>query len=472
VASVVLGWALFGFGASALGAAPGEWPMVQGGPSHPGDGGPSTVAPPLTESWRVSDGTSGRLSSAVVGDGVAVAVGVRRVIAFDSVAGEVSWAVSREAGALDPAALDRSDGGSGVAVVVEGSDPATSAVRALALDDGSEVWRTELGAVSRGGPTVSGDQVFVSTVTGQVRSFDAASGAAGWTSELGGRVLGAPTVDGDHVFVVAEDVAAGSATLYALDEASGSTAWSVPRTEGARASGLTVAGGSVFVGFGDRTVCAFDAATGRLTWRTPVRFVFSPTSLPAVADGRLYIADRIGSLYALDAATGEQLWDYQFPSQALIGSPLAAGSVVYLGQQDGTLAAVDVASGDLVWRMTFAGGWVGSLAPAGDLLLVPAGRSQTAAPSPSGTPSASPSAAPTSGGPGGIHALAHDPMGTLDSVPSPTRLRPVEAGLNFVVAFVVLVAGTWVLFGLILRPRGERVLPWRRGAASEEEGEG
>ena len=357
-------------------------------------------------------------------------------------------------------------------MVVEGADPATSAVRGLALDDGTELWRTELGAVSRGGPTVAGDQLFVSTITGQVRSFDVATGAAGWTSELGGRVLGAPAVDGDLVFAVSEDLGAGSATLFALDRTTGSTAWSVPRPEGARASGLTVAGGTVFAAFGDRTVCAFEAATGSLVWSTPVRFVFSPQSLPAVAGGRLYIADRIGSLYALDAATGDQVWDYQFPSQALIGSPLVAGSVVYLGQQDGTLAAVDVASGELVWHTTFAGGWVGSLAPAGDLLLVPAGRSQPVAATPSGTPSATPSGgASTSGGPGGIHALAHDPNGTLESVPSPTHLRPVEAGLNFVLAFVAILAGAWVLFGLILRPRGRRALPWRRGGISDGEGE-
>jgi outer membrane protein assembly factor BamB len=354
-------------------------------------------------------------------------------------------------------------------VVVEGSDPATSALRALSLEDGSELWRTDLGAVTRGGPTVAGDQVFVSTITGQVRSFDAATGAEGWTSDLGGRVLGAPAVDGDLVFAVSEDLGQGSANLLALDRITGSTAWSVPRTEGARASGVTVAGGRVFVGFGDRTVCAFDAATGSLVWSTPVRFVFSSQSLPAVAGGVLYIADRIGSLYALDTSTGDQRWDYQFPSQALIGSPLVAGSVVYLGQQDGTLAALDVTSGDLVWRTTFGGGWIGSLAPAGDLLLIPGGRSALLA-SASGTPSPTPSGATSTGGPGGIHALAHDPDGSLESVPSPTRLRPVEAGLNFALAFVAVLAGIWVIFGLVLRPRGARPLPWRRRRSTDGAG--
>jgi outer membrane protein assembly factor BamB len=463
----------FGVGAGAFGATVGDWPMVQGGPAHPGDGGPAAVAPPLTEAWRVSDGASGRLSAAVVGAGVAVAVGVRRVIAFDPVAGQVTWAVPREAGALDPAAIAGSQTGSGLVVVVEGADPATSAVRALAVDDGFEVWRTELGAVSRGGPTVDGDQVVVSTVTGEVRSFDVATGAAGWTSELGGRVLTAPAVAGELVYAVSEDLGAGSATLHAVDRASGKTAWSVSRAQGARVSGLTVADGKVFVGFGDRTVCAFDAATGSLAWSTPVRFVFSPLSMPAVADGLLFIADRIGSLYALDAATGKQRWDYQFPSQALLGSPLVAETVVYLGQQDGTLAAVDIASGDLVWERTFAGGWVGPLTPARDLLLVPAGRPLplTASPSASPIPSASPGGAPA-GGPGGIHALAHDPKGTLVAVQSPTRLRPAVAGLNFVLAFVAVLGGAWVLFGLVLRPRGTRTLPWRHERASTGEPEG
>ena len=98
---------------------------------------------------------------------------------------------------------------------------------------------------------------------------------------------------------------------------------------------------------------------------------------------------------------------------------------------DGTVAAIDVASGHLVWRALLALGPMGALAPAGDLLLMPA-----------------------IGPRGGIVAFAHDPAGHLTDETSPSQLDLVGAVANFGGAFLVMTALILGLFRLLAHRGG------------------
>lgn len=57
-------------------------------------------------------------------------------------------------------------------------------------------------------------------------------------------------------------------------------------------------------------------------------------STAAIADDILYIADLSGYLYALELATGKELWKYE-AFAAVWGSPFVADGKVYLGDEDG-----------------------------------------------------------------------------------------------------------------------------------------
>jgi glucose dehydrogenase len=81
---------------------------------------------------------------------------------------------------------------------------------------------------------------------------------------------------------------------------------------------------------------------------------------PLVVDGRMYVTAAKGKLYAMDAATGEELWRYdpKVPPEALLAAccqPVNRGAAVwgdkvYVGTLDGRLIAVDALSGKLVWE--------------------------------------------------------------------------------------------------------------------------
>ena len=87
-----------------------------------------------------------------------------------------------------------------------------------------------------------------------------------------------------------------------------------------------------------RNVYALNATTGAELWNYPTRGeVFSS---PAVANGVVYVGSGYPDnlLYALNATTGALLWSYAtgFP---VYSSPAVANGVVYVGSEDGNVYA-------------------------------------------------------------------------------------------------------------------------------------
>ena len=73
-------------------------------------------------------------------------------------------------------------------------------------------------------------------------------------------------------------------------------------------------------------------------------------SSPAVVGNSVYVGSGDGYLYALDRATGKQLWSYAAGS-GIASSPAVANGVVFFGTYDGAFFAVDAAKGTKRWRI-------------------------------------------------------------------------------------------------------------------------
>ena len=79
-----------------------------------------------------------------------------------------------------------------------------------------------------------------------------------------------------------------------------------------------------------------------------------------------------GQLVALDAATGEILWDVAQPTGTLAGA-LVANDIVFTGGLDGVVRGYSTADGSQVFTYQTASGLNAPLAASGDYLFVPAG---------------------------------------------------------------------------------------------------
>lgn len=156
--------------------------------------------------------------------------------------------------------------------------------------------------------------------------------------------------DERHIYVgaaLAQSIGQG-APLLALRRNDLAVAWSQP-TGGAQVSGPAVAGGLVLAASNDNQTWAVDAASGQVVWQQPLTTIFSPRA-PA-ADGELVVfPSRSSRIEARDLAGGRLRWFYPAKSGSLINTPLLAGQRVYVAGGDGSLICLDRASGKAIWR--------------------------------------------------------------------------------------------------------------------------
>lgn len=90
----------------------------------------------------------------------------------------------------------------------------------------------------------------------------------------------------------------------------------------------------------------------RLAWSLPLNQGGNMTT-PLVRDGVLFIADTGNVLRALDAASGEELWQYQHDEDNLDGRRIGIalhGDRVIVPHNDLDLVALDARSGEVVWK--------------------------------------------------------------------------------------------------------------------------
>ena len=93
---------------------------------------------------------------------------------------------------------------------------------------------------------------------------------------------------------------------------------------------------------------------------TPATYAFE--AAPLVIDGVMYVSGWDGYLWALDAETGRELWRYKH--EIPLDTPLCCGNVnrgvavahgkVFMATQNGRLVALDAVSGEPVWQRAFA----------------------------------------------------------------------------------------------------------------------
>jgi outer membrane protein assembly factor BamB len=98
----------------------------------------------------------------------------------------------------------------------------------------------------------------------------------------------------------------------------------------------------VYVGSNDQNVYALNAATGAELWSYTTGY--DVVSSPAVANGVVYVGSVDDNLYALNASSGDLQWSYT-TGNSVYSSPAVANGVVYVGSADGNLYAFDLAGG-------------------------------------------------------------------------------------------------------------------------------
>lgn len=125
------------------------------------------------------------------------------------------------------------------------------------------------------------------------------------------------------------------------------------------AGGPTVFGNLLVVGTLDGHVYALDAATGKQLWSAEVDD--EVISAPAIDAGTVFVRTNSGAVYALDANTGERKWVYDQGEVPLLslrgnGQLLAAHGVVMFGSDDGKVVSLRSDTGSQQWAIPITKG--------------------------------------------------------------------------------------------------------------------
>ncbi|MCM2412453.1 PQQ-binding-like beta-propeller repeat protein [Streptomyces sp. RKAG290] len=235
---------------------------------------------------------------------------------------------------------------------------------ALDAATGAERWRLQTDAWVY---SLKADRGTVVTGTrgGGVQAWEASSGEKLWettgaqtdfeTAEAG------PAVHDGTVYLWQD------ARLRAVDARTGSERWSYPVGDAASCGGVPVRvtpapDGYVYVSAGTR-VLALDIGSGRVRWHfeSPAVFLSAPAFAPgpAVTGGGVYLADYLGTVYALDASTGKDRWRIATEARQSIEPVLVVAGNVHVGSGS-ALYTLDAVTGTPKWRFAAGGEVVGA----------------------------------------------------------------------------------------------------------------
>ncbi|MFJ6657721.1 PQQ-binding-like beta-propeller repeat protein [Streptomyces sp. NPDC091377] len=327
-------------------------PLVNG--TDPAVPPPPTVAPPEPAAtgwrpWRF------RMSNDVWGT--------------PAVADDLVYVTSFEVHALDVATGRRRFKTRDVAwsmAVADGRVHASDGPTLFALDarQGSDLWRVQTDAWVYSLKAERGT-VLTGTRGGGVQAWEASGGQKLW--ELTGAQSDFETAEAGPALHEGTAYVWQDARLRALDARTGDERWSYPIGDAASCGGVPVRlshapDGYVYVSAGTR-VLAVDAASGHVKWHFEAPAVFlSPPAFapgPAVTGGGVYLADYLGTVYALDAADGRDRWRIATESRTSVEPVLVAGGHVHVGSGTG-LYTLDAVTGTPKWRFQVGGDIVGT----------------------------------------------------------------------------------------------------------------
>ena len=146
--------------------------------------------------------------------------------------------------------------------------------------------------------------------------------------------------------------------------------WSTPIGEGY--SGPSVANGRVYVmdrikSEGNERVLCLDAADGKILWKHDYRVQYTvdypagPRMTPLVDEDRLYTIGAMGHMFCFKAATGDVVWSKNFsddfgttiPVWGMVASPVVDGTRLITlvgGSNKGLVVCFDKLTGAEIWR--------------------------------------------------------------------------------------------------------------------------
>ncbi|MGR8919355.1 MAG: outer membrane protein assembly factor BamB [Gammaproteobacteria bacterium] len=224
------------------------------------------------------------------------------------------------------------------------------------LETGTVTWKIRDKNVNyTSGPGGGDGMVLIGTGDGRVIAREAATGKLRWVAKVSSEVLAAPrAADGVSV------VRTGDGNLFGLNSQTGAEIWNYDRS----VPSLTLRGNAapvidddlVLAGFDNGRLVALDLKTGQPRWDSPLAIPSGRSDLermvdvdaePVVVGATVYVASFHGGVSAMSIIDGQIEWTREISSYAEIS---VGDGRVYVTDESGSVWALDRETGASVWK--------------------------------------------------------------------------------------------------------------------------
>ncbi len=279
-----------------------------------------------------------------------------RFFAIDFLTGKEKWRIELDTGFVAPATYHEQ-------TLFVGDYDGT--LRALDATNGKEKWSFKTEMQIDASPTILGEQLLVTSEDGNLYCVKLGSGELLWKYETGDQLRCGASLAGDRTYLGGCD-----GKLHVVDVSKGTAIGEPMALDGPTGSTPSVLGSTVLVPTHGGRLFAFDATTNNELWQ-----FFDPKLAQefqnnvAVMDGVVVATSRNKHVFALDVKSGKLLWDVVLRKRA-DSSPVIAGSNVIVAAADGRLIVLNVKTGEEKWMYEIKGAFIGSPAVADGKVVV------------------------------------------------------------------------------------------------------
>lgn len=280
--------------------------------------------------------------------------------AFDAKTGHLEWSYAPKEGLWDRGLSTHGD-----QIIVCYKD---GAVGALNISDGAEQWKTNLGINCQRPHHVDGDTLFVSTtyvgpdlpadpLTGATLfALDRHTGKVKWKLKTDDFLLqtansrdGVVYLAGSFLDPEFKKDDGGPAHYYAIDQATGKVKWTYANEDGTPKAVIPTEKYLLFTAYED-FVQALNKDTGELVWKRD-----SENWTPGISidDKNVYFGSATTYVYSWAIENGKENWRFNIPGRKfdyLLIRPMVTDDRLYFMSQRGFVYALDKATGKQIFR--------------------------------------------------------------------------------------------------------------------------
>ena len=202
-------------------------------------------------------------------------------------------------------------------------------------------FETDILAVFSSAPTVVNEVVYFGAPDENVYALDL-EGNLIWKYFTNAGDLRSSTAVSDNKLYIGAD----NGSLYVLNAENGDSIWSYNIGITGEES-PTISNHMVFIQ-GEQKVFCLNSDNGSIIWDYDIAYSYSWSS-PTEIDGKLYVCGINRGLQALNSNDGSELWNNTSFGTTTRGCPVVFGEVVYVSAPGG-LVAIDALTGNTLWN--------------------------------------------------------------------------------------------------------------------------